>query len=182
MLVGLRRAGADPTLITDPAAVRAADRVVLPGVGALAAAMESLGPSGLGQAVAERVAAGRPTLTVCLGLQLLLDGSAESPGVSALGCVPGHATRFQGDGLRVPHLGWNKVQPAAGAKLLTEGYAYFAHSYKLDQAPAGWTPAWTTHGQPFVAAMERGPVVACQFHPELSGAWGLGLLTRWLEA
>ncbi len=183
VLVGLTRAGAAPTLSHDPAAIANAAHVVLPGVGALGAAMEQLGATGLDRALRERLAKGRPTLTICLGLQLLFAGSEESPGVPALGVIAGSATRFDpATGVRVPHLGWNMVEPADGARLLTPGYAYFAHSYKLSVAPRGWLPAYTTHGGRFVSALERGGVLACQFHPELSGAWGLGLMRRWLEA
>ncbi len=181
VVASLRRVDAEPVLCADPALLRAADRVVLPGVGALGAAMGTL-QGDLGDALRARVEAGRPTLAICLGLQLLLEGSDESPGVPALGLVPGRARRFDGDALRVPQLGWNRVEPDAGCRLLEPGYAYFAHSFYLPDAPEGWAVARTTHGVTYTSALERGPVLACQFHPELSGAWGLGLLARWLEA
>jgi imidazoleglycerol phosphate synthase glutamine amidotransferase subunit HisH len=85
-------------------------------------------------------------------------------------------------GLRVPHLGWNHVAAGAGCSLLEDGDAYFANSFKLDDIPGGWAGATTDHGGRFVAAIERGPVLACQFHPELSGAWGQDLIERWLAA
>ena len=115
------------------------------------------------------------------GLQLLAEGSDESPDTQGLGVLPGRATRLP-RGVRVPHLGWNRVEPDADCRLLRPGHAYFAHSFYLAEAPTGWAAARTTHGRAYVSAFERGPVLACQFHPELSGAWGLDLLRRWLEA
>ncbi len=181
VLAGLRRAGAVPEVSDARAAIVAADRLVLPGVGAFGAAMERLIACELVDVLADRVRAGRPTLAVCLGLQLLGTGSAESPGVAGLGVLAAGATRF-GAGVRVPQLGWNRVTPEPGCRLLTEGYAYFANSYRLTAAPPGWSAAWAEYDGRFVAALERGPVLACQFHPELSGAWGLALLRRWLAA
>ena len=119
---------------------------------------------------------------ICLGMQLFAEASEESPGEAGLGIVPGTAERFRSADIRIPQLGWNEVIPQTGCRLLQPGHAYFANSYRLAQVPAGWHGALTTHGEPFVAAFERGPVLACQFHPELSGAWGRALLTRWLEA
>jgi len=84
-------------------------------------------------------------------------------------------------GLPVPQLGWNRVEPDPGCRFLEPGWAYFANSYKLASAASGWTVARTRYGTEFVSAMERGDVLACQFHPELSGAWGAELLGRWLE-
>ena len=86
------------------------------------------------------------------------------------------------DGVRVPQLGWNWVEPGRNCQLLQPGYASYANSYALREAPEGWAAAWTTHGEPFIAAVERGAQLACQFHPELSGPWGQALLTRWLGA
>ena len=179
VLAGIRRVGGEPVLSEDPADVRSADYAVLPGVGALGAAMEGL-RGGLDEALRERVREGRPLLAICLGLQLLLEGSEESPGVPGLGAVPGHARRFTGP-MKVPHLGWNRVDPAPGCRLLDAGHAYFAHSYYLAQPPTGWAAALTEHGGPYVSAFERGGVLACQFHPELSGRWGIALMKRWLE-
>jgi imidazole glycerol phosphate synthase glutamine amidotransferase subunit len=178
---GLRRAGAEPRVTSDPRDVASARMAVLPGVGTVAAAMERIDERGLTGPLRQRIGEGRPTLCVCLGLQLLAEGSEESPEVRALGVVPGTVTRFAG-GVRVPQLGWNRVEAGEGCRLLQDGYAYFANSYKLDAAPEGWCSATSDHGGPFVAAMERGGVLACQFHPELSGAWGLELIRRWLAA
>lgn len=181
VLAALQRVGAEPVLTDDPDAVRAADRAVLPGVGHFAAARAAL-RGGLDEAVRERAREGRPLLSICLGLQLLASSSDEAPGCDGLAVWPDRVTRFVGDGLRVPQMGWNAVEPTPGARLLKRGFAYFANSYKLDTVPAGWEGALSDHGGSFVAAVERGPVLACQLHPELSGAWGHDLLSRWLEA
>ena len=133
------------------------------------------------EAVRRWFADGRPALAVCLGLQLLGTGSEESPGVEGLGVTGVRAGRFT-EGVRVPQLGWNRIEPAGACRVLEGGYAYFANSYRWERVPEGWDGAWADHGGPFVAAIERGPVVACQFHPELSGRWGQDLLTRWLDA
>lgn len=181
VLAGFRRLGVTPDVTTDPAAVAAARAVVLPGVGAFGAGMAALHEFGLAAPLTARVAAGRPLLAVCLGLQLLAIASDEAPGVPGLGVLDGHVARFP-DTVKVPQLGWNQVAPDAGCRLLEPGYAYFANSYRLVDAPAGWTAARTDHGGSFTAALERGPILACQFHPELSGPWGLALLDRWLTA
>jgi glutamine amidotransferase len=179
MLAGLRKAGAEPHVSDDAGAVLAARAVVLPGVGAFAAGMASLRARKLDVAIADRVRGNRPLLAVCLGLQLLLETSEEGPEERGLGVVPGAARRF-GEAVRVPQLGWNKVLPAAGCSLLHEGHAYFANSYRLATPPPGFAVATADHGGAFVAAIERGPLLACQFHPELSGTWGIDLLRRWV--
>jgi len=177
----LERAGVRPVVSTDAAAIEGADRLVLPGVGAFGAVMARLEALGLLEILARRIRSGRPTLAICLGLQVLARSSEESPGVAGLGVLPVRVARFKA-GTRVPQLGWNRVEADPGCRLLSSGAAYFANSYRLVEAPAGWQVAWSDHGGRFVAAIERGAVLACQLHPELSGAWGADLLTRWLEA
>jgi imidazole glycerol phosphate synthase glutamine amidotransferase subunit len=168
----------------DPDVVRRSRRVVLPGVGSFEAGMEALRENGLDTAIAERVREARPLLGVCLGMQLLGRASDESPGVSGLGIVPHAAHRFRGP-VRVPQLGWNLVEPDAESRFVEPGFAYFANSYRWDMPETaiadGWTFAATDHGGRFASAAERGPVLACQFHPGLSGAWGARLLSRWLD-
>lgn len=175
-----RRLGIGVQRGSDPTAVRDADFVVLPGVGSFAAGMAALESAGLVGALRERVQRGAPTLGICLGMQLLCDGSEEAPGVAGLGVVPGRLARFP-DAVRVPQLGWNAVEAGRGTRLLVGGAAYYANSYRLAEAPEGWAVAWSAHGGRFVAALERGRVLGCQLHPELSGAWGLDLLQRWLD-
>lgn len=179
VLAGLGRVGAAPALVSDPDAVRTADRVLLPGVGAFGAAMAELHRLELVEALRARIAAGRPTLTICLGLQLLARASEETPGVDGLGVIDASVTRFGGP-VRVPQMGWNVVTPTPGARWVTPGFAYFANTFKLDAVPPGWEGATADHGGRFVAAIERGDVLACQFHPELSGPWGAELLRRWV--
>lgn len=182
VLAGLRRAGGDPLLSDDAGAIAGARAVVLPGVGTLRAAMAGLEARGLVEVLARRVREGRATLAVCLGLQLLCEGSEESPGVPGLGVVAARVDRLPGN-VRVPQMGWNGVAPAgddAGPGLIEPGYAYFANSYRLATAPAGWRASFVDYGGRWVAALERGDVLACQFHPELSGGWGTALLSRWI--
>lgn len=180
VLAALRRVDAAPLLSDAADQVADAPFVVLPGVGSLAAAMESLRRADLVAPLVERVRAGRPTLAICLGLQLFGETSEESPDERGLGVLPMRAERFRGD-VRVPHLGWNRVEPDGACELLRPGHAYFANSYRIADPPDGWGIARTDYGGEFVAALERDGVLACQFHPELSGAWGLELIARWLR-
>ena len=167
--------------ITDNAfAVRNAKRIVLPGVGAFAPVAAQLRDNGLGDAVRDRVAQDRPTLTVCLGLHLMAESSQEGEGAEGLGLLAVGVSRFPSS-VVVPQLGWNSIEADSGCTLLTDGDAYFANSYRIEDPPTGWSVAWSDHGGRFVAAVERGNVLGCQFHPELSGSWGEGLLERWLS-
>jgi imidazole glycerol phosphate synthase glutamine amidotransferase subunit len=175
---GLERCGAAVTVSAEPQTVAAADRLVLPGVGAFGAAMALIERTGLREVLRERLSDDRPVLAVCLGMQLLGEGSEESPDIAGLGVMGTVARRFAG-GVRVPQLGWNLVR-VEGSGLLEEGWAYFANSYRWTEPPPGWRSATAEHGGPFVAAVERGTQLACQFHPELSGRWGSRLLERWL--
>ncbi|HSL19708.1 MAG TPA: imidazole glycerol phosphate synthase subunit HisH [Methylomirabilota bacterium] len=177
----LGRAGCAVRLTESGDDLASAERLVLPGVGAFGAVAERLDALGLREPLAERLRAGRPTLAVCLGLQLLAEASDESPGAHGLGVIKATVTALP-EGVRRPQLGWNRVAAGPGCRLLTDGVAYFANSYKLDAVPDGWSGAVTDHGGPFVAALERGAVLACQFHPELSGPWGQALVERWLAA
>ncbi|MEO0630687.1 MAG: imidazole glycerol phosphate synthase subunit HisH [Planctomycetota bacterium] len=173
------RLGCETTVTTDATLVREAERVVLPGVGSFQAGMNALRAHGLDDVVRARVDAERPLLCICLGMQLLATQSEESPGVVGLGIVQEAVRRLSAEA-RVPQFGWNAVD-ARETTLLRTGHAYYANSYCIQSAPDGWRAATSTHGTPFVAALERGPVLACQFHPELSGSWGAGLLERWLK-
>lgn len=175
----LARAGCRVRVTQEADEVLSASRVVLPGVGAFGPAMSELRRTGLDDAIITRVRAGGPMLAICLGLQLLCAASEESAEVSGLGVIPSRVTRF-GDGVRCPQLGWNRVTPSQEPGILHLGYAYFANSYRLAEAPAGWKASWSSHGGPFVAALERNRILACQFHPELSGAWGQQLIARWI--
>lgn len=175
-----QRAGCRVRISDSADDVITAERLVLPGVGAFGAVAERIDALGLRATLVERFDADRPTLAICLGLQMLAADSEESPGADGLGVIPAQVTALP-PGARSPQLGWNRVTASTHCALLTDGAAYFANSYKLDAVPEGWAGAVTNHGGNFVAAVERGPVLACQFHPELSGAWGQGLIERWLE-
>lgn len=175
----LRRIGAATRLTQDPRDVERGGPLVLPGVGAFGAAMETLARCGLVEPLRRRVERGLPTLAICLGLQLLFESSEESPGVAGLGAAPGVVRRFNA-APRVPQLGWNRVEPGADFSAAPAGYAYYANSFRVAEPPAGWRTATSDYGGRFVGAMERGGVLACQFHPELSGPWGLTLMRSWL--
>ena len=172
------RLGVRAELCAERAAIERAQRVVLPGVGTFAAAAERIDALGLREVLLERIRAGRATLGICLGMQLFCEGSDESPGVAGLGLVRERIGAFAGD-LCVPQVGWNRVEPT-GSGLLQPGYAYFVNSYRLARLPQGWSGALTDYGGTFVSALERGAVLACKFHPEISGAYGQSLLERWL--
>jgi imidazole glycerol phosphate synthase glutamine amidotransferase subunit len=157
-----------------------ASHVVLPGVGAFAAATESIDRLGLRKAIIDRINQfDSATLCICLGMQLLCDSSEESESAKGLGIIPKAITRF-GNGVKVPQLGWNEVRPIANAPYAA-GEAYFANSYRLESAPDGWGAAETDYGGKFISSIWRGRTLACQFHPELSGIWGESVLTQWIE-
>ncbi len=175
-----KKLGASTKRASAPEEIEAASRVVLPGVGTFGATMAGLEIAGFAEPIAERVKAGKPTLTMCVGLQVLFEASEESPGVKGLRAVEGEVGRFPAN-VSVPQFGWNKIEAEAACRYLVSGYAYFANSFRVQAAP-GYKTAIAKHGNPFVAAFEHDDVVACQFHPELSGAFGLALMRRWLEA
>jgi imidazole glycerol phosphate synthase glutamine amidotransferase subunit len=175
VVAAFQRMGAETRVVEGPRDLVGVGRLVLPGVGAFGAAMTQLRQHGLDRAVKEQVRSGAPFLAICLGLQLLAEGSDESPGVRGLGIVPGRARRLP-DSVRVPQLGWNRVEWSDGTAPIV---AWYANSYCLTAMDAGWEVAHTTHGDRFIAAIRRPRQLACQFHPELSGAAGARLLREW---
>jgi imidazole glycerol-phosphate synthase subunit HisH len=180
VLAAFGRLGADLEEVADPSKVATAGGLVVPGVGSFGAALANLERPGMRDALRDRIEAGRPTLAVCVGMQLLCSSSAESPGAVGLGVIDRIVERFPGN-LTVPQLGWNLVDAPLGSGFIEPGWAYFANSYRIESAPAGWVASYADYGGRFVAAVERGAVLALQFHPELSGAWGAALLGRWLS-
>jgi imidazole glycerol phosphate synthase glutamine amidotransferase subunit len=174
-----RMDGISTALVERPDEVRRAPFLILPGVGAFGPAMARLREQDLVEPLRERIDRGLPTLAICLGLQLLCRESEEAPGVRGLGVIDDAITRFDGS-VRIPQLGWNRVEPDPGFAPTAVGHAYFANSYRLVERPPGWTAAWSQHAGRFIAAIRRGSIVACQFHPELSGAYGRAILADWL--
>jgi imidazole glycerol phosphate synthase glutamine amidotransferase subunit len=180
----LDRLGLAWQLTADPNQISKAEHVILPGVGAFAAAMQTLEQHQLCQSIKDRIAADQPTLCICLGLQLLAEWSEESPGIPGLGIIPQQIQRFP-PRVQIPQLGWNEVRPlesgSKGSFPFSAGEAYFANSFRLPNAPEGWGFAETDYGGPFVSSCWRGRLLACQFHPELSGSWGEALIHRWFQ-
>ncbi len=158
-----------------------ADKVILPGVGAFGVAMEYLKKYDLIKVIQEVVAKETPFLGICLGLQLLFEGSEESQGVEGLGILPGEILRIpDGPDLKVPHIGWNSLELTNNGRLF-EGmgenpYVYFVHSYYLKAREEGIVKAKTYYGTEIHASVEKDNVFACQFHPEKSSTVGLKIL------
>jgi imidazole glycerol-phosphate synthase subunit HisH len=175
----LEQVGAQATITDDVTAIRQADGVLLPGVGAFGDAMEVLNQRGLAAALWDVFKAGTPLLGICLGMQLLFEESDEMGLYRGLGMLPGRVIRF-GAGLKVPHIGWNQVHPRRVDGLLAgvhEGdYAYFVHSYYVEPANTEITSATTDYGVDFASVIERGRVFGIQFHPEKSQDVGLRIL------
>jgi len=170
-------------LTEDANQIAEASHVVLPGVGAFAAAAESLDRLKLRESIAERInQPDRATLCICLGMQLLCESSEEAASAKGLGIIPLRIKRF-GTDVKVPQLGWNEVRPSDSSKdaPYQTGEAYFANSFRLQDRPEGWGVAETNYGGTFFSSVWRGRTLACQFHPELSGQWGQQVLKNWIE-
>lgn len=181
----LTTVGAEVAVVRDGAALRGADAIIVPGVGAAAPAMARLDARGLTEPLRAWLAAGRPFLGICLGLQLLFEGSDEDH-ATTLGVVPGRAVRLD-DAPTLPHIGWNQVERTRPHALF-DGIAdaadfYFVHSYAGAPSPdaADLVLATTDHGGRFTSAVARGSLLGVQFHPERSGRDGLRLLTNFVD-
>jgi imidazole glycerol-phosphate synthase subunit HisH len=182
----LKAAGADSVTITaNPDVVRAADRIVLPGVGSFKACAEALrSVPGLVEAMAERVhVGGAPFLGICVGMQLLATSGAEHGGTPGLGWIGGEVRLIErtDPAIKVPHMGWNDVEITSHPALIEAGEAYFLHSYHFAPDEGRHIAAMTDHGGGLVAAVALDNAVGVQFHPEKSQAYGLALLARFLE-
>jgi glutamine amidotransferase len=179
----LQHLGADARLTADAGLVREADGVVLPGVGAFGRCMEALRSTALDGLVHEVVDRGRPFLGICIGMQMLFEGSEESPTSSGLGILPG-TVRLLPPGVKRPQMQWNLLERRGDPELLRlapdPAWAYFVHSYAADTEDAMVT-ATCDYGGPVVAAVERGTVWATQFHPEKSSRTGLAVLQAFVE-
>jgi len=183
----LQHVGADARLVTDPEQAAAAEGVVLPGVGAFGRCAEALEASGLGEVARRALDAGTPFLGICVGFQLLFEGSEEAPGVPGLGALPG-VVRALPDTVKRPQMQWNVLErrgaPGAASAMLAglpeAPWAYFVHSYAPEDGPD--VVATCDYGGPVVAAAERGPLWGTQFHPEKSGTVGLAMLRNFVDA
>lgn len=166
--------------------ILAADKVILPGVGAFGDAMEHLKRYELDKAIRETVAKRKPFLGICLGLQLLFEGSEESSGVEGLGLLKGGIYRIpEKEGLKIPHIGWNSLDLKNNGRLFAglekNPYVYFVHSYYLRAAEPSVVKATTEYGVTIDASVEKDQLFACQFHPEKSSATGLRILRNFAE-
>ena len=180
----LEKVGARVDLTSDPERVGAADAVVLPGVGAFGDCMRKLRERGMDGACGEAFRSGKPFLGVCVALQVIFEGSEESPGVEGLGLLPGDVVRFGGDGLKVPHMGWNDLSVVRDHPVLDglDGEAfYFVHSYFPVPEERRDLIGETDYGTRFCSVAGRENLVAVQFHPEKSSRAGLRLYENFLS-
>ena len=166
--------------------ILAADKVILPGVGAFGDAMEKIRQYGLEEVIRQVVDRGTPFLGICLGLQLLFEESEESPGAKGLGILKGKIRRIPGgEGLKIPHMGWNTLELSGDGRLFRgvpeEPFVYFVHSYYLEAQEEEIVKAVTWYGTKIHASVEKENVFACQFHPEKSSSTGLLMLKNFVE-
>ena len=180
--------GAPVTVTRDEAVIRAAEKVVLPGVGAFGDCMKNLTRSGLIPSIRESLSHQKPLLGICVGLQILFDGSEESPGVAGLGLLKGTVRKIRADGLKVPHMGWNSLKITSPRqktdlfrRLGDAPYVYFVHSYHAVPDDPHIITSVTEYGENLTASVAQGPIQATQFHPEKSGDVGLQLLKNFIE-
>ena len=178
--------GEETVLTRDFHEILAADKVILPGVGAFGDAMEHLKRYELDKAIRETVGKRKPFLGICLGLQLLFEGSEESSGVEGLGLLKGGIYRIrEKEGLKIPHIGWNSLDLKNNGRLFAglekNPYVYFVHSYYLRAAEPSVVKATTEYGVTIDASVEKDQLFACQFHPEKSSATGLRILRNFAE-
>ena len=183
----VRFIGGKARVSTSPGEVREANSLILPGIGSFDAGMSALHETGMDAAILEAVTEhGTPLLGICLGMQLLMESSEEG-NLPGLGLVPGKVKRFlvRDTGLRVPHMGWNEVQPVRSSMLFDlsaeEHRFYFVHSYYVECGDPGDIIGITRYGHDFTSAFEHGRVLGVQFHPEKSHRFGMALFKRFLE-
>lgn len=180
--------GADVTVTSDEKIIAAAEKIVLPGVGAFGDCMKNLNDSGLVPAIFNAIEAQKPLLGICVGLQVLFEGSEESPEAKGLGIFKGQVKKIQAPGLKIPHMGWNSLRflPQKEEVDLFQGlqassYVYFVHSFQAVPEDKSIIAAVTEYGEQITAAVAKGNVFATQFHPEKSGDVGLHILKNFIE-
>lgn len=178
--------GQEVEITRDQERILAADKVILPGVGAFGDAMEKIRQYDLEGVIRQVVDRGAPFLGICLGLQLLFEESEESPGAKGLGILKGRIRRIPGgEGLKIPHMGWNTLELSGNGRLFRgvpeEPFVYFVHSYYLEAEEEEIVKAVTWYGTKIHASVEKGNVFACQFHPEKSSSTGLLMLKNFVE-
>ncbi|MBP8597632.1 MAG: imidazole glycerol phosphate synthase subunit HisH [Selenomonas sp.] len=180
--------GAEVRVTSDAAEIAAADKIVLPGVGAFGDCMKNLTASGLIPVIRDCVAQGLPLLGICVGLQILFDGSEESPGVAGLGLLKGMVRKIQAPQLKVPHMGWNSLEVTEPRQqvdlfknLPARSYVYFVHSYHAVPADHAIITSAAVYGELLTASVAAGNIQATQFHPEKSGDVGLTILNNFIE-
>jgi len=177
----LRRIGADSRLVQTPEEIAASDRLLLPGVGAFGAGMALLEQRGLVPAIRAFAASGRPVLGICLGMQLLLEGSEEGD-AEGLGLIPGRSHRLPPSAIRVPHMGWNLVTPTRADPLVgglpDASRFYFVHSYHAVPEDPAHILGVTTYGVPFASMIRSENVMGAQYHPEKSHDFGKRVLAN----
>ena len=183
----LRAIGIDADYTGNPAEIRKADKLILPGVGAFRDAREALRRTGLDRVVQEEAGKGKPLMGICLGMQMLFDRSYEYGEYEGLGLIPGEIVPMEGripKDLPIPHIGWNELmlkQPSPLMKNTANGdYVYFVHSYYAE-TPAEHVIATTDYGVEMTAAVQKDNVYGCQFHPEKSSEVGLSILKAFCE-
>ncbi|NGZ77130.1 imidazole glycerol phosphate synthase subunit HisH [Saccharibacillus alkalitolerans] len=181
----VERLGYDYLVTGDEAEIMRSSGVLLPGVGAFGDAMSHLRDTGLDLTVRRAAGEGMPLLGICLGMQLLFDGSAEHGEHEGLGLLPGRAVRFEAGELKVPHMGWNRLNFARANEPLLDGleqgHVYFVHSYHVELDKPGDLIASADYGLPVTAIVGRDNVYGMQFHPEKSGELGMNLLRNFLK-
>ena len=182
----LTRVGADVSIVSGAKEVSEAGALVLPGVGAFGDCMKNLGRQGLVAPLRELIQSGRPFLGICLGFQALFDSSEEAPGVAGLGVFPGTVPRFTANGLKVPHMGWNRLDfKRADCPLLAGvedgSFVYFVHSFYCQPANSDVVCGTTQYGMQFCSMLWAGNVFAAQFHPEKSQGVGLRMLENFVK-
>ena len=179
--------GADAKITNDAEVLRRADKIVLPGVGAFGDCMKNLQASGMIPVLKEQVQAGVPLLGICVGLQILFEGSDESPEAEGLGFFRGRVRKIQADGLKIPHMGWNSLEVRRSAKpdlfagLPENPFVYFVHSYHAVPEDGEIVTATADYGERLTAAVAKGNICATQFHPEKSGDVGLDILKNFID-